>query len=148
MFRNINTNIASIISSHQFLDLYSNWRCKKLCNFTTYKAFPCTDSTVRELANGPFFLISDESGNRFFPTVVADYWQDRVSIAYQQTDFFRSFSRICAHFPIWNCQSRMTAIWVSMSSQKLHNVYIKLQIVSISSIHNLVHKQVHGHWVL
>ena len=57
-------------------------------------------------------MISDESGNRFFPTAVTDYWQDRAGIAYQQTDF----SWICAHFPIWNCQSRVALpfewVWV------------------------------------
>ena len=62
-------------------------------------------TTLSRLGNSVTgFMISDESGNRFFPTAVTDYWQDRAGIAYQQTDF----SRICAHFPVWNCQSRVT----------------------------------------
>ena len=56
-------------------------------------------------------MISDESGYRFFPTAGTDYWQDRASIAYQQTDFSGGSTRICAHFPIWNCQSRVTVLF-------------------------------------
>ena len=40
------------------------------------------------------FMISDEFGNRFFPTAVTDYWQDRAGIAYQQTDFSEFFANL------------------------------------------------------
>ena len=56
-------------------------------------------------------MISDESGNRFFPTAVTDYWQDRAGIAYQQTDFSEFFSEFAHIFPSgivnqeWLCHS-------------------------------------------
>ena len=89
------------------------------------------------------FMISDESGNRFFLTAGTDYWQDRAVIAYQQADFSRVFPVFTHIFlSIKNdCHS-------SMSSQKLHNMPIWLRIISISSIHDLFHKQVHGRCVL
>ena len=33
------------------------------------------EARLRNLVTG--FMISDESGNRFFPTAVTDYWQDQ-----------------------------------------------------------------------
>ena len=58
------------------------------------------------------FMISDESGNRFFPTAVTDYWQDRAGIAYQQADFSEFFPCLRT----FSYQSRMTLpfewVWV------------------------------------
>ena len=34
-------------------------------------------------------MISDESGNRFFPTAVTDYWQDKAV-----TDFWRAMDPV------------------------------------------------------
>ena len=56
-------------------------------------------------------MISDESGNRFFPTAVTDYWQDRAGIACQQTDFSEFFCEFAHIFLCrivnqeWLCQS-------------------------------------------
>ena len=57
------------------------------------------------------FMISDESGNRFFPTAATDYWQGRAGIAYQQTDFSEFFTEF-AHISLsgivnkeWLCHS-------------------------------------------
>ena len=69
-------------------------------------------------------MISDESGNRFFPTAVKDYWQDRAGIAYQQTDFSEFFPNLST-FSYLELSIKMAfAIRVSMGSQKLHNKHI------------------------
>ena len=56
-------------------------------------------------------MISDKSGNRFFPTVVIDYWRGRAGKEYQQTDFssfFPEFAHILLSGIVnkdWLCQS-------------------------------------------
>ena len=71
------------------------------------------NSQLGNLVTG--FMISEESGNRFFLTAVTDYWQDRAGIVYQQTEF-SEISQICTHLSIWNCESRVTLpfkwVWV------------------------------------
>ena len=86
------------------------------------------------------FMISDESGNRFFPTAATDYWQGRAGIAYQQTDFSEFFLPNLRTFHYLELSIKSdSAIRVSMSSQKFHNMPIWLRIVSISSFHDLFH---------
>ena len=70
------------------------------------------------------FMISDESGNRFFPTAVTDYWQDRAGIAFQQTDFSEFFPNLPTFSYLELSIKSDPAIWVSMGSQKLHNMHI------------------------
>ena len=94
------------------------------------------------------FMISDESGNRFFPTAVTDYWQDRAGITYQQTYFLEFFPNLRTFSYLELSIKSDSAIRASMSSQKLHNMSIWLRLVSISSIRQLFHKQVHGSCLL
>ena len=94
------------------------------------------------------FMISDESGNRFFPTAVTDYWQDRAGITYQQTYFSEFFQNLRTVSYLELSIKSDSAIRASMSSQKLHNMSIWLRLVSISSIRQLFHKQVHGSCLL
>ena len=94
------------------------------------------------------FMISDESGNRFFPTAVTDYWQDRAGITYQQTYFSEFFPNLRTFSYLELSIKCDSAIRASMSSQKLHNMSIWLRLVSISSIRQLFHKQVHGSCLL
>ena len=69
-------------------------------------------------------MISDESGNRFFPTAVTDYWQDRAGIVYQQTDFSEFFPNLSTFSYLEFSIKSDFAIRVSMGSQKLHNKHI------------------------
>ena len=43
-----------------------------------YTRLPYAYTRLGNLVTG--FMISDESGNRFFPIAVTDYWQDRAGI--------------------------------------------------------------------
>ena len=70
------------------------------------------------------FMISDESGNRFFPTAVTDYWQDPAGIAYQQTHFSEFFPNVRTFSYLEFSVKSDSAIRVSMGSQKLHNKHI------------------------
>ena len=69
-------------------------------------------------------MISDESGNRFFLTAVTDYWQDRVGIAYQQTNFSEFFPNLRTFSYLELSIKSDSAIRMSMGSQKVHNKHI------------------------
>ena len=47
--------------------------CSAVCNVTQIARFTWPTSRLGNSVTG--FMISDESGNRFFPTAVTDYWQ-------------------------------------------------------------------------
>ena len=70
------------------------------------------------------FMISDESGNRFFPTAVTDYCQDREGIAHQQKDFSEFFPNLRTFSYLKLSIKSDSAIRVFMSSQKLHTMPI------------------------
>ena len=82
--------------------------------------YVCVCARLGNLVTG--FMISDESGNRFFPTAVTDYWQDRAGIAYQQTDFSEFFANLRTFSYVELSTKSDSVNRVSLSSQKLHNV--------------------------
>ena len=68
------------------------------------------------------FMIS-ESGNRFFPIAVTDYWRERAGIANQQTTHFSEIFPNLRTFSYLELSTKSdSAIRVSMNSQKLHNM--------------------------
>ena len=65
---------------------------KYMFKITKHGFLTVTNSRLGNSVTG--FMISDESGNRFFPTAVTDYWQDPAGIAYQQTHFSEFFPNL------------------------------------------------------
>ena len=79
------------------------------------------------------FMISDECGNRFFPTAATDYWQCPVGIACQWAVFSEAFCRLC--YVLRSGINNQELKWV-------HVNFRKLDILPPRTPHNIAHWQV------
>ena len=90
-----------------------------------------TWSRLENLVAG--FMISDECGNRFFPTAATDYWQCPAGIACRRSVFSEAFCRLC--YVLRSGTSNQELNWV-------HVNFRKPDILPPGTPHNIAHWQV------
>ena len=86
-----------------------------------------TWSRIGNLVAG--FMISDEFGNRFFPTAATDYWQSPAGIACQRVVFSEAFCRLC--YVLRSGINNQELNWVHVNFRKLDILPLELHIISL-----------------
>ena len=84
-YRTCNTSHTTMTASNGNIFRVTGLLCGE---FTGHRWIPLTKASVAELWSRlgnsvTGFMISDESGNRFFPTAVTDYWQDKAACRHE-----------------------------------------------------------------